>query len=79
MNLDGSHREQLTSFKTIFHDPSITRDGGTLLFPCVDGVWRLNADGSNSMQVVKAKAVWAAVISPDGAWFVYRNDEGLFK
>ena len=77
MDLDGSHKQQLTRTDARNFRPSLSRDGRVLVCSSTRGgghdIWRMNPDGTDSRQLTTSGADSLATISPDGKWIAYMS------
>ena len=66
-NIDSAHRcgEQYVVFSWAFHGGSNGMN-----------IWRLNADGSDAMQLTNSKTNANPICSPDGRWVYYQDQTG---
>lgn len=76
MNADGTNRKQLTANQGANGFPSMTRDGRYVVFSSdrVDSttqVFRMNADGSDPVQLTKGLRALNPRLSIDGKWVYY--------
>ena len=81
-NADGTEPRQLTLNFGSTDNPTVSPDGRYIIFDSdhtgAYHVWRMNADGSNQIQLTNGYAEGGAVISPDGRW-VYYDTYGDFR
>jgi len=82
---NGTEPKQLI-FNSGFNDwPAVSRDGNTIVFQSdrtgAQHLWRMNADGSNQVQLTNGYSERNATISPDGKWIYYNSspDHRLWK
>jgi Tol biopolymer transport system component len=75
VNQDGSGRTQLTSGDSPNWDPSVCGDGRYIVYDAYreqkQGIWRMDADGSNSIRIADETFAIGPQCSPDGKWVVY--------
>lgn len=75
VNSDGSSLKQLTDSSHTDLFPNATPDGRYIVFEsrCEGGhgVWRMDADGRNAVQLTPGPDDSQATISPDGKWVYY--------
>lgn len=78
MDAGGGNRKQLTFDSAENFDPSVSPVNRYIVFASKgagrDGIWRIGIDGSNPLQLTRAKD-FAPSISPDSQWVVYENDD----
>lgn len=80
MNEDGSSSKQLLGDMTgrgaAFH-PVVTPDGQHIIFAFdlsdIRHIWRMNIDGSNTVQLTKGNGEDLPSVSPDGRWLIYTD------
>jgi len=74
LNPDGSGRRLLTRGRTSW-DPSVCGDGRYIVYSAYGeqkiGVWRMDADGSNSIRIADETFALSPQCSPDGKWVIY--------
>jgi len=82
---DGSRRQQLTQVGKTATNPSVSADGGTIVFARMDystrttNIWAVDANGENLRQITNGpNSKWHPEISPDGRWLVY-GCNGVYK
>ncbi|PYS99207.1 MAG: hypothetical protein DMF63_14170 [Acidobacteria bacterium] len=77
MDPDGSNVKQLTAAGHVNSALSVTPDGRFVVFLSYRGetaeIWRMNSDGSNSIQLTHAERAYQPFISADGRWVYYVN------
>ncbi len=83
MSLDGSRQKQLTVEKSDDLQPAVSFDGRYVAFLSDRAgsfnVWRMNADGSNVVQITRGEGENSPSFSPDGKWIVYSGmRDGMF-
>ena len=75
VNPDGSGRTLLTPDDHLNRDPSVCGDGRYIVYAAYreqkQGIWRMDADGSNPMRIADETFAIAPQCSPDGKWVVY--------
>ena len=75
VNPDGSGRTLLTPDDRFNRDPSVCGDGRYIVYAAYreqkQGIWRMDADGSNPMRIADETFAIAPQCSPDGKWVVY--------
>jgi Tol biopolymer transport system component len=75
VNPDGSGRTLLTPDDHFNRDPSVCGDGRYIVYAAYreqkQGIWRMDADGSNPMRIADETFAIAPQCSPDGKWVVY--------
>jgi TolB protein len=87
MDADGRNRRQLTTTAQPDVKPSVSPDGRRIVFVSwrtgTAHLWRMDADGSNLLQLTDGAAESYPQISPDGRWVVYlsaeRNRSSMWK
>ena len=71
---NGSGRTLLTRGRTSW-DPSVCGDGRYIVYSAYGeqkiGVWRMDADGSNSIRIADETVAQSPQCSPDGKWVIY--------
>jgi Tol biopolymer transport system component len=79
---DGSARTLLISNQQLNSSPSVCGDGRTVVFTSYreqkQGIWRMDADGSNPVRIADETLAQGPVCSPDGKWVVYLRGPGWF-
>jgi Tol biopolymer transport system component len=75
VNPDGSGRALLTPNGRTSWDPSVCGDGHYIVYAThreqkVE-IWRMDADGSNPIQIADENIALAPQCSPDGRWVIY--------
>ncbi|CAN5581328.1 hypothetical protein BH10ACI1_BH10ACI1_10680 [soil metagenome] len=74
---DGTELKQLTVNAGTNWGQEVSRDGRYIVFDSDRTgdfhIWRIDADGSNPMQLTNGKGEKFADVSPDGNWVVYTN------
>ena len=72
---DGSGRTLLTSNQQLNSSPSVCGDGRYVVFTTYreqkQGIWRMDADGSNPVRIAEETLAQGPLCSPDGKWVVY--------
>ena len=72
---DGSGRTLLTSSQQLNSSPSVCGDGRYVVFTSYreqkQGIWRMDADGSNPVRIADETLSQGPLCSPDGKWVVY--------
>ena len=72
---DGSGRTLLTPNQQLNSSPSACGDGRYVVFTSYreqkQGIWRMDADGSNPVRIVDETLAQGPLCSPDGKWVVY--------
>jgi WD40 repeat protein len=72
---DGSGRTLLTSNQQLNSSPSVCGDGRYVVFTSYreqkQGIWRMDADGSNPVRIADETLAQGPLCSPDGKWVVY--------
>jgi Tol biopolymer transport system component/DNA-binding winged helix-turn-helix (wHTH) protein len=75
VNPDGSGRTLLTPDDRFNRDPSVCGDGRYVVYTAYreqkQGIWRMDADGSNPMRIADETYAIRPQCSPDGKWVVY--------
>ena len=75
LNPDGSGRTPLTADDRFSRDPSVCGDGRYVVYAAYQaqkqGIWRIDADGSNPIRIVDETLAVNPQCSPDGKWVVY--------
>jgi len=75
VNQDGSGRSRLTSDDSPNWDPSVCGDGRYIVYAAYreqkQGIWRMDADGSNPTRIADETVAGGPQCSPDGKWVVY--------
>ena len=75
VNPDGSGRSRLTPDDRPNWDPSVCGDGRYIVYSAYreqkQGIWRMNADGSNPIRIADETVAVGPQCSPDGKWVVY--------
>jgi Tol biopolymer transport system component len=75
VNQDGSGRSRLTPDDSPNWDPSVCGDGRYIVYAAYreqkQGIWRMDADGSNSIRIADETEAAGPQCSPDGKWVVY--------
>jgi Tol biopolymer transport system component/predicted Ser/Thr protein kinase len=81
VNPDGSSRTLLTPGERLNWEPSACGDGRHIVFLSFReqklGLWRMDADGSNSVRLADESFAWSPQCSPDGKWVIYRQGASL--
>lgn len=77
INWTGGERRQLTSNSSSDIYPRASPDGRTIFFTSnrsgSNQVWRMNADGSNQIQLTKKEGGYPRFVSPDGKWVYFAS------
>jgi serine/threonine protein kinase len=72
---DGSGRTILTPNQQLNSSPSVCGDGRYVVFTSYreqkQGIWRIDADGSNPVRIADETLAQGPLCSPDGKWVVY--------
>jgi Tol biopolymer transport system component/predicted Ser/Thr protein kinase len=75
VNPDGSGRTLLTPDDRFTREPSVCGDGRYIVYAASreqkQGIWRMDADGSNPMRIADETFAISPQCSPDGKWVVY--------
>jgi Tol biopolymer transport system component/DNA-binding winged helix-turn-helix (wHTH) protein len=75
VNQDGSGRSRLTPDDSPNWDPSVCGDGRYIVYAAYreqkQGIWRMDADGSNPTRIADETVAGGPQCSPDGKWVVY--------
>jgi Tol biopolymer transport system component/DNA-binding winged helix-turn-helix (wHTH) protein len=75
VNPDGSGRTLLTNDDRFNRDPSVCGDGRYIVYAAYreqkQGIWRMDADGSNPTRIADETVAAGPQCSPDGKWVVY--------
>jgi len=75
VNPDGSGRTLLTPDDRFNRDPSVCGDGRYIVYAAYreqkQGIWRMDADGSNPIRIADETLALGAQCSPDSKWVVY--------
>ncbi len=75
VNPDGSGRTLLTPDDRLSWDPSVCGDGRYIVYAAYreqkQGIWRMDADGSNPIRIADETFAIGPQCSPDGKWVVY--------
>ena len=86
MKADGSDQRAVTSDLNDDYMPSASADGRSIVFTSnrsgTSHIWRMNINGSNPIQLSNGKfgeGFNPAVLTPDGRWVLYSNQDGLWK
>ena len=79
---DGSGRTLLTPNQQLNSSPSVCGDGRYVVFTSYreqkQGIWRMDADGSNPVLIADETLAQGPLCSPDGKWVVYLRGPGWF-
>lgn len=86
MKADGNDQRPVSSDPADDFMPSAAADGRAIVFNSnrsgTSHIWRMNMDGSNPVQLTNGKfgeGFNPAVLTPDGRWVLYSNEDGLWK
>jgi Tol biopolymer transport system component len=75
VNPDGSGRSPLTNDDRFNRDPSVCGDGHYIVYSAYreqkQGIWRMDADGSNPTRIADETFAAGPQCSPDGKWVVF--------
>ncbi len=75
VNQDGSGRNRLTTDDSPNWDPSVCADGRYIVYAAYreqkQGIWRMDADGSNPTRIADETVAGGPQCSPDGKWVLY--------
>jgi Tol biopolymer transport system component len=75
VNPDGSGRTLLTHDDRFNREPSVCGDGRYIVYAASreqkQGIWRMDADGSNPIRIADETFAISPKCSPDGKWVVY--------
>jgi len=75
MSADGGSPTQVGSIENKFFFASGCGDGKHIVYQKVEGdqsnIWRMDADGTNPVQLTHEKAASFPICSPDGQWITY--------
>jgi eukaryotic-like serine/threonine-protein kinase len=75
LKADGSGRTALSTSQGLDLDPSVCGDGRYTVYSTYSeqklGIWRMNADGSNSVRIADEAFARTPQCSPDGKWALY--------
>ncbi len=77
INRDGGEQRQLTnnSFSDVL--PRVSPDGRYIFFTSnrsgSSQVWRMNADGSNQIEITKSEGGYVKFVTPDGRWVYFES------
>lgn len=75
MNSDGSNQKQLTSDKSADYAPLISADGENIFFLSnrgeITSIWRMNENGENSTEIIKAPNLFPPTISDKNDFLFY--------
>ena len=76
---EGSNPKQVLAHQPGIQDISGCGDGNHILYAQLVGeesnIWRIDADGSNPLQLTREKSAVMPNCSPDGRWLFYWNDD----
>jgi serine/threonine protein kinase len=79
---DGSARTLLTPNQQLNLTPSACGDGRYVVFTSYreqkQGIWRMDADGSNPIRIADETLAQSPICSPDGKWVVYLRGPDWF-
>src|SRR5579864_634179 len=77
---DGNGRTLLTPNEQLNSGPSVCGDGRYVVFTSYreqkQGIWRMDADGSNPVRIADETLAQSPLCSPDGKWVVYLRSPG---
>jgi len=82
---DGSDIRQLTHGEGSNYNPSVSRDGRTIVFISTRSgtelIWKMDIDGGNPVQVTRDGFELSPKITPDGKSIIYQTwmRQGIFK
>lgn len=75
INQNGGEQRQLTNNPSKDFHPRISPDGRYVFFTSTrtgaNQVWRMNADGSNQIQLTKGEGGYPKFVTPDGKWVYF--------
>jgi len=75
LSADGGTPTQIGSIENKIFSASGCGDGKHIVYQKVEGdvsnIWRMDADGTNSVQLTREKAASFPICSPDGQWVSY--------
>jgi Tol biopolymer transport system component len=81
---DGLNRRRLTDTdeSTILYTPTISRQGGIIVFVRYEGngestLWCMDGDGGNMKQLTEGKSDMVPALSPDGQWAIFIREVGV--
>jgi Tol biopolymer transport system component len=81
INRDGGEQRQLTSDSFSDIQPRVSPDGRHIYFTSnrsgSSQVWRMNADGTNQIQLTKREGGYPKFVTPDGKWVYFLS--GLYQ
>jgi serine/threonine protein kinase/Tol biopolymer transport system component len=81
LNSDGNVRTLLTPNDHAIWDPSVCGDGRHIVYAAYGeqkpGIWRVDADGSNSIRIADETVAMSPQCSPDGKWVIYLRGAAL--
>lgn len=79
MQVDGGERRRITEGPDSYGVPVFSRDGRYILFESGrsgrSNIWRIDADGSNAIQLTFGNNEKGPSVSPDGRWVYYRSPD----
>jgi TolB protein len=77
IDADGQNRKQLTFDDGINSDPAVSPDGRYIVFSAYRdgawGIWRMNIDGSDAIQLATGGALTNPACTPDGQWVLFKR------
>ncbi|MEO8434283.1 MAG: winged helix-turn-helix domain-containing protein [Pyrinomonadaceae bacterium] len=77
INRNGGEQRQLTSNPFADFSPRVSPDGRFIFFASnrvgANQVWRMNADGSNQIQLTKTEGGYPRFVTPDGKWIYFES------
>ncbi len=85
MNPDGSGRKRLTADPSIDANPTVTKDGKTLVFVSlrsgVPHLYKMSIDGGDAVQMTNGTGEWAPLASPVEPFIIFQsaNHRGIWK
>jgi Tol biopolymer transport system component/DNA-binding winged helix-turn-helix (wHTH) protein len=85
VNRDGGEHRQLTNGSSAEMVPKLSPDGRFIYFSSnrsgTNQVWRMNADGSNQMQLTRREGGYPKFVTPDGKFIYYESclHQNLFR
>ena len=78
-DLDGGNPKQVKLGGQGLHEVSVCGDGKHIVYTETTGetedIWRVDADGSNPVQLTREKSASSPNCAPDGSWLIYWSDE----
>ena len=85
MNYDGGEQRQLTNTPFKETSPCVSPDGRYLFFASArsgsNQVWRMNADGTNQIQLTNGEGGYPRFVAPDQRWVYFESalDQKLWR